>query len=49
VLAQATLESYSTAYWWAAGFFAAGLVVTGLLYRRGVPRQDTNAAPTVHM
>jgi EmrB/QacA subfamily drug resistance transporter len=48
-LAQAALESYSTAYWWAAGFFAAGLVVTGLLYRRGIPRQDTDAAPTVHM
>ncbi|MGA5129962.1 MFS transporter [Streptomyces olivoreticuli] len=49
VLAQAALESYSTAYWWAAGFFAAGLIVSGLLYRRGVPRQDVDAAPVVHM
>ncbi|MEU2871913.1 MFS transporter [Streptomyces olivoreticuli] len=49
VLARAALESYSTAYWWAAGFFAAGLIVSGLLYRRGVPRQDTDAAPVVHM
>jgi EmrB/QacA subfamily drug resistance transporter len=49
VLAQATLHSYATAYWWAAGFFAAGMVGCGLLYRRGVPRPDANAAPTVHM
>ncbi|MET8292359.1 MFS transporter [Streptomyces sp. NPDC005132] len=49
VLAQAGLEGYSTAYWWSAGFFLAGLVVTALLYRRGVPQQDENAAPLVHM
>ncbi|WP_328513236.1 MFS transporter [Streptomyces mirabilis] len=49
VLAQAGLEGYSTAYWWSAGVFAIGLVVTALLYRRGVPQQDENAAPVVHM
>ncbi|WP_393086500.1 MFS transporter [Streptomyces sp. LN704] len=49
VLAQAGLEGYSTAYWWSAGFFLVGLVVTALLYRRGVPQQDENAAPVVHM
>lgn len=49
VRGQALLESYSTAYWWSAGFFAAGLLISGLLYRRGVPAQDENAAPTVHM
>ncbi|MFG2424471.1 MFS transporter [Streptomyces sp. NPDC048448] len=49
VLAQAGLEGYSTAYGWSAGFFLAGLVVTALLYRRGVPQQDENAAPLVHM
>lgn len=37
-LAQAQLESYSTAYWWSAGFFALGMVVTLILYRRGAPR-----------
>ncbi|WNI23806.1 MFS transporter [Streptomyces sp. ITFR-16] len=36
-VAQAQLESYSTAYWWSAGFFALGLLVTLLLYRRGAP------------
>ncbi|WP_217238422.1 MFS transporter [Streptomyces sp. AC555_RSS877] len=47
--AQAALESYSTAYWWSAGFFAAGALTTVLLYRRGVPAVDADAAPTVHM
>jgi EmrB/QacA subfamily drug resistance transporter len=49
VQAQATIESYTTAFWWSAGFFAAGAVLAFLLYRRGVPRQDAAAAPVVHM
>ncbi|WP_432194304.1 MFS transporter [Streptomyces sp. bgisy027] len=51
VQANAMLESYSTAYWWSAGFFAAGMVITALLFRRGKPVIDENAdaAPTVHM
>ncbi|MFF4037167.1 MFS transporter [Streptomyces sp. NPDC001816] len=49
VLAQAGLEGYSTAYWWSAAVFVVGLVVSVLLYRRGVPQQDENAASVVHM
>ncbi|MFE2424677.1 MFS transporter [Streptomyces hokutonensis] len=49
VLAHAGLEGYSTAYWWSGAFFAAGLVISALLYRRGVPAQDPDAAPVVHM
>ncbi|GAA1043711.1 MFS transporter [Streptomyces murinus] len=49
VQAQATIESYTTAFWWSAGFFAAGTVLAFLLYRRGVPRQDAGAATVVHM
>ncbi|CAL9337147.1 MFS transporter [Streptomyces sp. enrichment culture] len=48
-LAHAALESYSAAYWWSAGFFVAGLVISGLLYRRGAPKYNENAAPVVHM
>ncbi|GKQ39191.1 MFS transporter [Streptomyces sp. A012304] len=48
-LAQSALESYSTAYWWSAAFFAAGAILCGLLFRRGVPEHDPDAAPTVHM
>ncbi|GAA2767959.1 hypothetical protein GCM10010103_70010 [Streptomyces paradoxus] len=46
---QATLESYTTAFWWSAGFFAAGALITLVLHRRGVPEQDAEAAPVVHM
>ncbi|MYV37844.1 DHA2 family efflux MFS transporter permease subunit [Streptomyces sp. SID1328] len=49
VLAQAGLEGYATAYWWSAAVFVLGLVVTLLLYRRGVPQQDEDSAPVVHM
>lgn len=49
VVAQAGLEAYSTAYWWSAVFFVAGLVVSFLLYRRGAPVHDPDAAPVVHM
>ncbi|MDQ0584977.1 MFS transporter [Streptomyces rishiriensis] len=49
VQAQATIESYTTAFWWSAGFFAAGAVIAFLLFRRGVPEQDADAAPVVHM
>jgi hypothetical protein len=49
VQAQATIESYTTAFWWSAGFFAAGALIAFLLYRRGVPEQDADAAPVVHM
>ncbi|WP_405608673.1 MFS transporter [Streptomyces sp. NBC_00076] len=49
VRAQATIESYTTAFWWSAGFFAAGALIALLLYRRGVQQQDADAAPVVHM
>jgi EmrB/QacA subfamily drug resistance transporter len=49
VLAQAQLHSYSTAYWWSAGFFVVGLLITGVLYRRGRAVQDPNVPAAVHM
>ncbi|MFD9058204.1 MFS transporter [Streptomyces albidoflavus] len=49
LIAQSTLESYSTAYGWSAALFAAGMVICGLLFRRGAPVHDPDAAPTVHM
>ncbi|WP_129841763.1 MFS transporter [Streptomyces sp. RFCAC02] len=49
VQAQAGLESYATAYWWSAAFFAVGAVVCFFLYRRGVPEQAAGDAPAVHM
>jgi EmrB/QacA subfamily drug resistance transporter len=49
VQAHAALESYSTAYWWSAAFFAAGALITILLYRRGTPTPTAADAPAVHM
>ncbi|WP_157183310.1 MFS transporter [Sciscionella marina] len=37
VAVQAGLHSYAYAYWWAAGFFAAGLLIAVLIYRKGRP------------
>ncbi|WP_306323203.1 MULTISPECIES: MFS transporter [unclassified Streptomyces] len=48
VRANAAIESYSTAYWWSAAFFAVGVVVTLLLYRAGPPKA-TSGEGAVHM
>lgn len=32
--AQAAIHSYTVAYWWGAGFFAVGALVSALLFRR---------------
>ncbi|WP_052863171.1 MFS transporter [Streptomyces niger] len=45
--AEAALHSYDVAYWWAAAFFAAGLVITLLLYRRGKAVSDHGPAVAV--
>lgn len=49
VQAQATIESYTTAFRWSAVLFGAGAVIAFLCYRRGVPRHDADATPVVHM
>ncbi|RBM04630.1 MFS transporter [Streptomyces sp. PT12] len=50
VRAQAGLESYSTAFWWSAAFFVAGMVASFLLYRRGVPEAaSASGPPSVHL
>ncbi|MBS2962928.1 MFS transporter [Actinocrinis puniceicyclus] len=50
VLAQAQLHSYTTAFWWSAGIFALGAIVSGLLLRPGVQHSTggPDAAPAVH-
>ena len=53
---QAALASYATAYWWGAGFFAVGAVVTALLFRRrgrglslgtALPEENRSAEPVI--
>ncbi|MCW2973761.1 MAG: drug resistance transporter, EmrB/QacA subfamily, partial [Thermoleophilia bacterium] len=47
----ATLHGYTTAFWWSAGFFAFGMVVSWLLLPGGKPvfdpMADPNAAPAL--
>ncbi|WP_371530959.1 MFS transporter [Streptomyces sp. NBC_01283] len=49
VKAQSAMESYSTAYTWSAIFFAVGLIVTVVLYRRGAPVHSEADGGAVHM
>ncbi len=44
-LAHAAVHSYTTAFWWSAGIFAAGALLCGLLLRSEVPQLDPDAAP----
>jgi EmrB/QacA subfamily drug resistance transporter len=38
VLAHAAVHGYTTGFWWAAGFFAAGALITGLLLHGRAPQ-----------
>jgi EmrB/QacA subfamily drug resistance transporter len=44
VLQEAAVHSYSTAYWFSAGLFAFGAVLSALLYRRRKPAVAAQAA-----
>jgi hypothetical protein len=45
VAAQAAVDGYTTAFWWAAGIFAAGAIVAGVLLRSGAPQIAPGAQP----
>ncbi|MEL3950175.1 MULTISPECIES: MFS transporter [Streptomyces] len=49
VQAQAQVQSYETAYWWSALFFAVGFLVTFVLYRKGRPADSHLGEGAVHM
>jgi EmrB/QacA subfamily drug resistance transporter len=38
IIAHAAVHGYTTAFWWAAGFYAAGALITGLLLHGRAPR-----------
>src|SRR5215208_6763288 len=44
VLRQAAVEGYTSAFWWAAGIFALGALVTGSLLRPGMRRTPAHGA-----
>jgi len=45
VLRQAAVEGYTSAFWWAAGIFALGALVTGALLRSGALPVPAHGAP----
>jgi EmrB/QacA subfamily drug resistance transporter len=45
VLTAATLHGYAVAFWWAAGFFGVGAVVTFVLLESGVPHYEGDLVP----
>lgn len=47
VQASAAVHGYTTAFWWSAGIFALGTVLTALTLRSGVPQIDPDADPIV--
>jgi EmrB/QacA subfamily drug resistance transporter len=47
LIAQAPIHGYTAAFYVAAAIFAAGAIVTGLLYRPGVPEVDPAAEPVL--
>ncbi|HEY2041303.1 MAG TPA: DHA2 family efflux MFS transporter permease subunit [Jatrophihabitans sp.] len=49
LLAEAAVNSYTTAFAWASGIFIGAAVICGLLLRPGVPAGLGTSAPAVHM
>jgi MFS family permease len=47
LLAHAAMHGYTTAFAVAAGMFAAGAVIAGLLYERGVKQPELGAEPVL--
>lgn len=47
-LAGASVHGFTTAFWWSAGIFAAGALVTRLVVRPGVPRAVVGESALAH-
>jgi EmrB/QacA subfamily drug resistance transporter len=47
VLIDATLHGYAVAFWWAAGFFGVGAILTLGLLPSGVPDADAGLVPAI--
>jgi endonuclease V-like protein UPF0215 family len=37
IQSNASVHSYTTAFWWSAAFFGAGAIITAVVLRSGVP------------
>ena len=47
VLTRGTLHGYAVAFWWAAGFFGVGAVLTFILLESGVPEFEGGLVPLI--
>ncbi|EHN09393.1 putative transmembrane efflux protein [Patulibacter medicamentivorans] len=47
VMAEAAVHGYTTAFWWSAGIFLVGAIVTGTLLRGGAPAIDPAVEPAM--
>jgi hypothetical protein len=47
VVEGAALAGYHAAFWWAAGFFALGALVAGVVYPNKIPEINPNAEPVI--
>jgi membrane protein implicated in regulation of membrane protease activity len=47
VAANAAVHSYTTSFWWAAGIFMIGALLSAAILRPGVPQYDHEAAGAV--
>jgi EmrB/QacA subfamily drug resistance transporter len=47
VLVEAAVHGYTTAFWWAAGIFATGALISALLLRGPAPQLEPGAEPGV--
>jgi predicted MFS family arabinose efflux permease len=47
VAARAAVHGYTTAFWWAAGIFFAGAILTALVLKPGVQHIGLNAEPAL--
>jgi EmrB/QacA subfamily drug resistance transporter len=45
IAAKAAVHSYTVSFWWAAGIFVVGALISAMLLRPGVPQYSEDAAP----
>jgi hypothetical protein len=43
----ATVHGYTVAFWWAAGFFGVGAIVTFFMLESGVPELEGDLVPLI--
>jgi hypothetical protein len=45
IAAKAAVHSYTVSFWWAAGIFVVGALISAMMLRPDVPQYSEDAAP----